>query len=122
LNTFTWLLLGHLVGDWLLQNDWMARGKRTRMVTLPGAVHVAVYTAAVTVALWLSSTVATAAEMLGAGAVIAVTHWLIDSGNGAERWMRFFGQSRLESVRVAVDQVLHLLVLGLIAWSVAGRG
>lgn len=121
MNTFTWLLIGHLLGDWILQNDWMARGKRTGLLTLPGAVHVAIYTATVVGALWFSGTPdRDLAFYLGTGAAVSISHWLIDSGNGAGRWMRLYRQSRLESVRMAVDQVLHLLVLALIAWAAEG--
>ena len=50
MNIFAWLFVGHMVGDWLLQNDWMARGKKTGMFALPGLVHYSIYTA-VTVSL-----------------------------------------------------------------------
>jgi hypothetical protein len=121
MNPFTWLLIGHLLGDWVLQNDWMARGKRAGLLTLAGTVHVAIYTATVMCALWFSGTPnRDLAFYLGAGAAVSISHWLIDSGNGVERWMRFYGQSHLEVVRMMVDQVLHLLVLALIAWAAEG--
>jgi hypothetical protein len=117
MNTFTWLLIGHLIGDWILQNDWMARGKRAGLLTLPGVVHVAICTATTIGALWLSGAPKNPTWYLGAGIAILISHWLIDSGDGARRWIRLYRQSRLESVRIAVDQVLHLLILALIAWS-----
>jgi hypothetical protein len=122
MNTFTWLLIGHLVGDWILQNDWMARGKRTGLLTLPGIVHVTIYTATTMISLWLSGAPKNLMWYLGAGIAVLVSHWLIDSGDGARRWIRLYRQSHLESVRIAVDQVLHLLVLALIAWVVGGGG
>lgn len=36
------LLVGHLVGDFLIQNDWMAINKKKE--TLPCLVHVSLYT------------------------------------------------------------------------------
>ncbi len=120
MNTFTWLLIGHLVGDWILQNDWMARGKRAGLLTLPGAVHVAICTVTTMGALWLSGVPKSLTWYLGAGMAILVSHWLIDSGNGAGWWARLYRQSRLESVRIGVDQSLHLLVLALIAWAAEG--
>lgn len=112
MNTYTWLLLGHFLGDWVLQNDWMARGKRKNLLTLAGAVHFAVYTAIILGALWLSGvTDRKPAFYLIFGIIVFISHWLIDATDGVERWMRFFRQSRLEMVRVTVDQVLHLLVL-----------
>jgi hypothetical protein len=120
MNTFTWLLIGHLVGDWILQNDWMARGKRAGLLTLPSIVHVTICTATAVSALWLSGVQKDLTWYLGAGVAVFVSHWLIDSGDGARRWIRLYRQSRLESVRIGVDQSLHLLVLALIAWSVEG--
>jgi len=38
-----WLLVLHLVGDYVLQSEWMAMGKTTR--TVPALAHVALYTA-----------------------------------------------------------------------------
>ncbi len=38
-------LIGHLLGDWLLQNDWMASGKKE--FWLPLAVHALLYAAGV---------------------------------------------------------------------------
>lgn len=40
---FYWLLVLHLVGDYLLQSDWMAQQKTSR--TFPALAHAAVYTA-----------------------------------------------------------------------------
>lgn len=112
MNPYTWLLLGHFLGDWVLQNDWMARGKRKNLLTLAGVVHFAVYTAVIIGALWLAGvTDRTPAFYLVFGVIVFVSHWLIDATDGVEWWMRFYRQSRLEMVRVMVDQVLHLLVL-----------
>jgi hypothetical protein len=44
-----WLLVGHLAGDFLLQNRWMAENKSARL--LPLLAHSAVYACAV----WLAS-------------------------------------------------------------------
>lgn len=43
--TLTLAIIGHLVGDYLLQNDWMAVNKKKR--TLPCAVHCLLWTLAV---------------------------------------------------------------------------
>lgn len=116
METFDWLLVGHLVSDWILQNDWMARGKRKKLLTLAGATHVAIYTATTSGALWLSEAVdGRPGYHLAAATVLAVSHWLVDATDLVEGWMRFFRQSRLESVRLMVDQVLHVLVLSMLA-------
>jgi hypothetical protein len=114
--TFLWLLLGHLVGDWLLQNDWMARGKRERLITRAGMVHFAIYTAVILGALWLSGIRDERPVVyLVVIAVVFVSHWLIDATDVVRWWMRFNRQSDLEVVRLMVDQTLHLLVLALVA-------
>ncbi len=43
-----------------------------------------------------------------------MSHWLIDATNVVQTWMRFYGQSDREMVRIMVDQTLHLLTLGLL--------
>ena len=115
MNTFTWLLFGHFVGDWVLQNDWMAKGKKEGLLALAGVVHFAIYTATIVGSLWLSGMTNTGAPFyLIVGAIVFVSHWLIDATDGVERWMRFYRQSHLETVRLMVDQTLHLLVLVLL--------
>lgn len=54
MTTFAWLVIGHLVGDWVAQNDWMAKGKRLGLVNAAGLAHFSIYTAAVLAAGWLS--------------------------------------------------------------------
>jgi len=116
LNVFSWLLLAHLVGDWLLQNDWMARGKRQGLFTLAGTVHFAVYTATAVGALWLSGAADGNPIVLLIGAVVIfASHWLLDAAGIADRWVRLCRQSDGESVRIMVDQTLHLLVLAALA-------
>jgi hypothetical protein len=115
MNVFSWLLLGHLLGDWLLQNDWMARGKRRGLFTWPGMTHFATYTATVLTTLHLfCGRDAELSVSLTAGALVFVSHWLIDATNLVQFWMRFYGQSDREVVRVMVDQTLHILTLGLL--------
>lgn len=44
-DTLTLAIIGHLVGDYLLQNDWMAMNKKKE--TLPCTVHCALWTLSV---------------------------------------------------------------------------
>jgi hypothetical protein len=121
MNTFTWLLLGHILGDWVLQNDWMAKGKKKGFLTLAGVVHFTIYTVTIIGALWLSGvTDKKLAFYVILGFIVFVSHWLIDATDGVERWMRFYRQSHLEIVHVMVDQTLHLLVLGLLTVFLVG--
>ncbi len=112
MNIFAWLLVGHMLGDWLLQNDWMARGKKTGLFALPGLVHYSVYTAATVGLPWFSGEARKDVLFyLAIGALIFFSHWLIDATRLVEGWMRFFRQSQLEVVRLMADQTLHLLML-----------
>jgi hypothetical protein len=116
MNIFTWLLLGHLVGDWMFQNDWMARGKQRRLFTKEILVHCLVYTGVIALTLW----VATRARMttppyLTMLAIIFLSHWVIDAGNLASHWVRWWRQSQLTFVRIMVDQTMHVVVLAVLA-------
>lgn len=116
MTTFAWLVIGHLVGDWVAQNDWMAKGKRLGLVNAAGLAHFSIYTAAVLAAGWLSGLRGRPlAWYVPLGAAVFLSHWLIDGTRLVNLWMRVSRQSDLETVRLMVDQTLHLLVLALVA-------
>jgi hypothetical protein len=76
-------LIGHLIGDYLLQNDWMALGKKKSH--WPCLVHVAIYTVCVMILTrW----------PLWAAAVVFVPHYLIDRWQFVPWYMRRVGQVR----------------------------
>lgn len=118
MTTFDWLLVGHLLGDWMLQNDWMARGKQQRLFNPAIFVHCLIYTGTLVVILWQSSPQSlTLSSYLVFALLVFFSHWGIDAPNLAARWTTFFKQSDLVFVRIMVDQTLHLLVLaGLVRW------
>jgi hypothetical protein len=99
------LLVSHLVGDFLLQNDWMAMNKKKRAVPL--TIHCLVYTSCI----WLIG---------GLGGLpllfVFLSHLLIDGSNVISMWMNLVGQRGFKdnlapwSV-IVVDQVWHLLIL-----------
>jgi hypothetical protein len=109
-------MMGHLAGDWLLQNDWMATGKKEGLFRPAGLVHFMIYTATILSAFWLSGVRGKQTAFYAAlGTIVFLSHWLIDSTRLVERWMRFYRQSDLAVVRMMVDQTLHLLVLAVLA-------
>ena len=76
---FALLVLGHLVGDYLLQNNWMALGK-----TKSGWIcvaHCAVYVVSMTVITW------PIIHGLQWSLFIYATHYPIDRLSLAEKWM-----------------------------------
>jgi hypothetical protein len=112
MNTISWLLVGHLVGDFVLQNDWMAKGKKTRFFSVPGLVHYSAYTLAVLAFLIMDpSSSVSWLNLVLVGLFILVTHSIIDGTSLVQAWMRFYHQTDVPLVRIMVDQTLHLLVL-----------
>jgi hypothetical protein len=116
MNVFSWLVVGHLIGDWLLQNDWMARGKKQRLVTAAGMTHFLIYTLTVMVTCWLAwRSTPDMLEYLLIGSIIFVTHWLIDATDVVGAWIRLLRQTDMPMMRIMVDQTFHLLVLAGVA-------
>lgn len=110
------LLVGHLVGDFLLQNDWMALNKKTR--TWPCVVHVSLYTLAVLAcAGWLAD--------WRAWLLVAVPHFAIDRSHLVRVYMRGFGQAKFAEPPmapwsvIAVDNAMHSLCLLVASWVLA---
>jgi len=76
------MLLGHLVGDYLLQNNWMAlnKGKDNFIGYLAAVIHCLIYTAAVCLIMWnFDSTWI---------AIVFLSHYPIDKFGLAELYMR----------------------------------
>ena len=116
MNIFTWLLLGHLVGDWMFQNDWMARGKQRQLINKEILVHCLVYTGILALTLWRATRHdPMSPPYLTILAIIFLSHWLIDAGNLAGHWVHWLRQSKTLFVRIMVDQTMHLVVLAVVA-------
>jgi hypothetical protein len=107
-DTLTSAVVGHLVGDYLLQNDWMALNKKKH--SLPCAVHATLWTLSVcTFAGWWSLPVV---------AVLWITHFLQDRTGIVLFWMTKINRqaeftkppSAPWSIMV-VDNVWHIVVL-----------
>jgi hypothetical protein len=115
MNLFFWLVLGHLVGDWMLQSDWMALGKRQHFFSPAGLVHYLTYTATISAILAIdASSGVTFQAWLGFTVSVFLSHWLIDGTQVVQGWMHYLGQRDQTLVRLMVDQTLHLLTLALL--------
>ena len=102
-------LVGHLVGDFLFQNDWQALNKKKS--TYHCLVHVTIWTFSVMlftgwwsipVFLWLFA-----------------THFAIDRTQFISKWMEFMGQKSFRDnlapwSSIVVDQVFHILTLWIV--------
>jgi hypothetical protein len=99
-------LIAHLVADWMLQTDWMARHKTS--LRHPAAwTHAAIHAACLAIALgWV------------AGLVLGLVHILIDTRVPVDFWMRRVKRcppgSQAEWIALGLDQTLHILSIA--AW------
>ncbi|RLT35427.1 MAG: DUF3307 domain-containing protein [Chloroflexi bacterium] len=115
MTLFEWLLVGHLIGDWVFQNDWMARHKQNGFLNRAILVHCAVYTGVLCLVYFLpGATPRQLSTALLFAAFVYLSHWLIDATGLASRWMRLFRQTDAPFIRIAVDQILHVVVLALL--------
>ncbi|MDX1520327.1 MAG: DUF3307 domain-containing protein [Anaerolineae bacterium] len=116
MDTFSWLVVAHLIGDWLLQNHWMANGKHRAFFTTAGLTHFTIYTLTIITVLWLEPTTdLTLVSVVRVGLFVFISHWIIDATGLAIYWVRFYRQSDLVMMRVMVDQVFHVLALVVVA-------
>lgn len=99
-------LIAHLIGDYLIQNDWMARNKKTS--TSLCLIHVISYTLVMACfTLWPPTALL----------IVAVTHFAQDRTQFVAWYMRVMGQTEFAKPPLApwsciiVDNVLHLVVL-----------
>ncbi len=121
MNTISWLMIGHLIGDWMFQNDWMAKGKRTGFFAIPGLVHFVVYTA-ITLGFLIVASAGKLPVWIYAlvGVVLFITHWILDATDIVDVWINFYKQTANSTVRLMVDQTMHMVILALIAVAVSG--
>lgn len=91
----TCALIGHLVGDYLCQNDWMAFGKRqSNWICL---LHSFIWSIMVCMFGQI--------ESVEAFAFLLATHFLIDRYNFIPWWMELIGQDRFRDCdRLEINQ------------------
>ncbi len=98
-------LIAHLIADWWLQNDWMARNKVS--LRHPAAwTHSSIQAVCLGIALgWR------------AGLVLGVIHLLVDTRVLLRWWQRVFRQTQdgpaALHVMIWTDQVLHIVSIAL---------
>ena len=104
MELFLWLIVGHLIGDFVFQSSWMAieKGKSWEI----NFYHAAVYTAGVVLAVKIGIGILLPWEML---LLILFSHFAFDPL-----------KARFELIKdIWVDQLLHLTVLAFIAFLAA---
>lgn len=112
-DTLTLAIIGHLVGDYLLQNDWMALNKKKEC--LPLTVHVVLWTLSV---LLFSGWIRLEwPQFVAAILVLAWTHAIQDHTDIIPKWMDLIGQKQFRTGPCApwsiivVDNVWHIVTL-----------
>lgn len=107
MDIFGWLIVGHLAGDFLLQNNWMAVNKTRRIVPL--FIHSLVYTGAVGLF-----------ALLGGGlswhalAMILILHMLLDNRFFVGLWVKHINKTEdIPWLKVMVDQSWHIIILAM---------
>ncbi len=102
-------LIGHLVGDYLFQNDWMAANKKK--ANLPCLIHCSIWTFfVVLLSQWPFWTTIP----------LFVTHFIQDRTQIVSWWMDFIGQKQFRTgvcapwSIIVVDNVWHILTLWII--------
>jgi len=123
MSVFDWLVIGHLVGDFLLQTDNMARNKPQQWLWL--LRHIGLYMVGITlivgayawthaVPLWL---------VLASLVFVFATHVILDRRTFTIRWMRLVGMSDDQPwLFIVVDQIFHVLTLALVAQALEWAG
>ncbi|OES43472.1 DUF3307 domain-containing protein [Domibacillus iocasae] len=108
MEPFSFLLLAHLVGDYLFQTSWMAQYKASRW--RPLLTHCLVYT--LIVSLFAQLTFGGLSPL--AVAFVFITHIIIDRRIFVAWWVRTIMTARGPEagwLGIIVDQIFHLLVL-----------
>jgi hypothetical protein len=105
LTIFEQSFLAHLAGDWILQNEWMAKNK-TSLLHPAAWVHAAIHGVLLGLILGWAG-----------GLVLGTVHMLIDTRIPLLWWQRTFRQSSEGNpgyqTQVWADQVLHLITIAL---------
>jgi len=104
-------IIGHLVGDYIIQNDWMAKGKKVNSFIC--TVHCFLWAFAVCLfAGWYNHPVV--------WVTLFVSHFVQDRTNIIPIWMGFVGQKSFRDdilspwSIIVVDNVWHLVTVWLV--------
>ncbi|MGD8625579.1 MAG: DUF3307 domain-containing protein [Anaerolineae bacterium] len=116
MSLFDWLLVGHLVGDFLLQTDGMARNKSKSWPWM--LRHVGLYMLLVTVVIvvYALSHPLSFWWIALALLLLSVTHVGLDRRRFTTWWMGVVGiEPQHPWLGIVVDQVFHILILAIVA-------
>ncbi|MEH6938157.1 DUF3307 domain-containing protein [Bacillus sp. JJ664] len=107
MNQFEFLLIGHLIGDFLFQTNWMARNKSTKW--FPLLTHVSVYTSVVVIIGWISGGLSIPAILM-----IYIGHIFLDRQRFVAFWVRTIQMADDKNkgwLTIVADQIFHIIIL-----------
>lgn len=116
MNLFNWLLVSHLVGDFLFQSDGMARNKTQNWQWM--LRHVVLYSVIVSAVLVGYGVLQSVPAWIVASAILFlfVSHLALDRRHFTAWWMRHVGMKPEHPwLPIVVDQVCHLVTLAVVA-------
>ncbi|WP_170008120.1 DUF3307 domain-containing protein [Bacillus fonticola] len=110
MSQFDLLLIGHFIGDFLLQTSWMAQYKSTKWIPL--LTHVTVYTTIVSLFGFFSGQI----SLLGI-AIIFLGHVVLDRKTFVTFWVKNIQGAKDGPVHnwlsIMVDQIFHIILLAI---------
>ena len=106
------IILGHMIGDYLLQSDWMAINKKKKGITglIPCLVHCLIWTISVYVFGFIST------NSLLIFALLFLSHFVLDRTNFVKWYCnvtKIMPNPSMWKI-IIVDNTLHLLMIYLI--------
>lgn len=107
MTPFSWLFLGHLAGDFLFQNRWMAVNKANYWKPL--LAHAFIYT----VIVGLFSIPFGGIPVTGL-VFIFIVHIVLDQRSFLTWWAKHITKSQETIYMILTDQVFHLIALALV--------
>jgi len=94
------MLFGHLFGDYIFQNNWMAQNKKSD--SCPCLVHCSIYTVIIMLFMFpyipLVFTFDGIVDYLTISMLVFMSHWILDATHLVSRWMKFYGTRSFDDV------------------------
>ncbi len=96
------LFLGHLIGDYLLQNNWMASNKKSK--TFPCVVHCAIWAFAVCIMILPELSIGPLNVLMVYGLVF-LSHFVLDRTSLVDRWLHVIRSLSYKNTERQINEV-----------------
>lgn len=100
------MILGHLVGDYFLQNNWMALNKKNRF--LPCFIHCILYTFSICLFIINEFRMQKINTMVLIAAGIFLSHFLIDYTNIVDRYLGWIGGRSWKNTENLIRKLVNI--------------